>query len=87
MKHTGDPARSEVSYETVVFPAGVPVAQVGVEVNRSLEITHNHWFSCKVTETRNVPDSESAVVEQRDRSYKSALAFVDEKVREALEEV
>lgn len=86
-KHTGDRARTHVDYEVAVFPAGVPIAQVGVEVNRSMEITHNHWFSCKVIETRNVVDSDAAVLDQRKQSYESALEFVDEKCREALEEV
>jgi len=86
-KHTGEDARVDDGVETVIFPPGIPIAQVGVEVNRSMEITGNHWFSCKVITTRNVVDTAPAVTAMREELYEESLEFIDNKVKEAIEEV
>jgi len=86
VKHGGEDPRTYQEFEVVTFPAGVPVAQVSVEANRSMEVAHNHWFSCRVSVTRNVVDSDRAVAEARDRTYQEVAEFVDTKLREAIEE-
>jgi len=78
--------RKEVR-QVAIFPEGVPVAQVAVEVNRSKEVHPNDWFSCRVMTLRHCVDHDAEVKNLREKIYMDSCEFVDNAIAEEAGEV
>ncbi len=84
IRRTGEPTEKAEHVEAVVFPEGVPLAQVGVEVNRSKEIRKNDWFGVRFTTTRNTVDTDAAVNQKRQQIFDESLDQINDLISKAI---
>jgi hypothetical protein len=84
IRRTGETTEKVEHVEAVVFPEGVPLAQVGVEVNRSKEIRKNDWFGVRFTTTRNTVDTDAAVAQKRQQIFDESLDQINDLISKAI---